>query len=96
MKSKQKENNCILGTKMTNNYKTVLDFCLRCGYSEETIKKLLSDNSKVWDGNFSCSYNNLTSLQGVPKIVNGNFWCDNNNLTSLEGAPRFINRDIYL
>jgi len=37
------------------------------------------------DGDFDCSWNKLTSLEGAPKIVNGNFFCQYNKLTSLEG-----------
>jgi hypothetical protein len=38
-------------------------------------------------GDFYCSYNRLTSLEGVPREVGGNLWCNNNQLVSLEGAP---------
>ena len=40
-----------------------------------------------WKGDFDCSDNNLTSLEGAPREVGGNFDCRWNNLTSLEGAP---------
>jgi hypothetical protein len=43
--------------------------------------------------NFSCSDNNLTSLEGAPQHVEGNFHCRNNNLTSLEGAPQHVGGD---
>lgn len=59
---------------MTNNYKTVFDFCVKCGYSEETIKKRLSDDGKVWDASFYCSNNKLTSLEGCPKFINGDIY----------------------
>jgi hypothetical protein len=39
-----------------------------------------------------CSYNQLTSLEGAPKVVNGNFYCDSNKLTSLKGSPKIIKR----
>ena len=45
--------------------------------------------------NFSCSNNNLTSLEGAPKRVGGGFWCYNNNLTSLKGAPKEVGRFFY-
>jgi hypothetical protein len=38
-------------------------------------------------GDFYCSYNQLTSLEGAPTRVGGNFTCSFNKLTSLEGAP---------
>ena len=41
-------------------------------------------------GEFDCSHNNLTTLEGVPKEVSGNFICDDNNLTSLKGMPKEI------
>ena len=49
----------------------------------------LSDT--IYEGNFDCNNNNLTSLEGAPKEINGSFDCSNNNLTSLEGAPKEIN-----
>ena len=42
------------------------------------------------NGDFDCSYNNLTSLEGGPKKVGGDFHCAFNNLSSLEGAPKEI------
>ena len=41
-------------------------------------------------GNFNCSYNELTSLQGAPKYVGRTFHCNNNKLTTLEGAPKYV------
>lgn len=38
-------------------------------------------------GNFDCSYNELISLDGVPREVGGNFVCRGNMLTSLVGCP---------
>lgn len=81
---------------MTNDYKTVFDFCVGCGYSEEIIKENLSDDGKVWDGYFICNSNNLTSLQGCPEKIKGFFDCSGNSLTNLKGTPKFINGDIYL
>ena len=45
--------------------------------------------SKV-NGNFNCSNNNLTSLEGAPKEVGGSCYCYENNLTTLEGAPKTV------
>lgn len=39
---------------------------------------------------FICSYNQLTSLKGSPRIVRGTFKCVGNRLTSLEGAPEIV------
>ena len=44
-------------------------------------------------GNFNCSYNNLTSLNGSPTEVGGNFNCEHNNLINLSGGPKTINGD---
>ena len=38
-------------------------------------------------GEFWCSRNQLTSLEGAPSQVGGDFWCSYNQLTSLEGDP---------
>ena len=44
-------------------------------------------------GDFNCSYNHLTSLEGSPEKIGGSFNCFNNNLTSLEGSPKEIGGD---
>lgn len=41
-------------------------------------------------GEFNCSDNTLTSLEGAPQRVGGDFYCVNNQLTSLEGAPKKV------
>jgi hypothetical protein len=46
-------------------------------------------------GNFDCSYNELTSLQGAPKEVGGSFYCHSNNLTSLQFAPKEVVGNFY-
>ena len=46
-------------------------------------------------GDFSCSHNNLTTLEGVPKEVSGNFLCQFNKLTTLEGAPTHVGGHFY-
>jgi hypothetical protein len=46
-------------------------------------------------GNFNCSYNELTSLEGAPKTVGENFGCSYNKLTSLDGAPKIVYNDFY-
>ena len=44
----------------------------------------------VVGGNFDCSFNCLTTLEGAPQEVGGRFFCGNNQLTSLAGAPRVV------
>ena len=58
--------------------------------------KILLDLSKVIvNGDFDCSYNNLTSLEGCPKEVKEDFSCNNNQLTTLKGSPKKIGGDFY-
>jgi len=47
------------------------------------------------NGNFICYNNDLTSLEGAPKVVDGYFDCSVNSLTSLEGAPKTVGGDFY-
>ena len=44
-------------------------------------------------GDFDCSRNKLTTLDGSPNEVGGCFYCSNNNLTTLEGAPKKVKGD---
>jgi len=49
-------------------------------------------------GYFSCSYNNLISLEGAPKIVNGNFFSNNNKKKFTEEEVRKlidVKGDVY-
>ncbi len=41
-------------------------------------------------GNFICSHNKLTSLEGAPQKIGGDFGCYSNKLTTLEGAPQEV------
>ena len=69
-------------------------------YEDKRQKKYLNEKTdfnkfKDKEGDFYCSFNNLTSLEGAPKIVEGDFYCFYNNLTSLEGAPKIVKGDFY-
>jgi hypothetical protein len=59
--------------------------------SNKNLKTLVGLNipQKV-GGDFYCSNNQLTSLEGAPQEVGGYFYCSNNQLTSLEGAPQKV------
>jgi hypothetical protein len=46
-------------------------------------------------GYFSCSDNQLTSLEGAPQLVSGGFYCYYNQLSSLEGAPQSVGGGFY-
>jgi len=43
-------------------------------------------------GNFNCSQNQLTSLEGCPRSVGGYFDCSQNKLTTLEFCPQSVGR----
>jgi len=49
--------------------------------------------SEPWLGDFSCSDNQLTSLEGAPSSVGGDFSCTNNKLVTLEDAPTSVDGD---
>jgi hypothetical protein len=63
--------------------------------SYKKLSKLPVKFGKV-TGDFMCDNNQLTTLEGCPKIVTGGFHCEYNQLSSLEGCPKFIGGDIYL
>jgi len=46
-------------------------------------------------GNFSCSWNNIKSLEGSPRKIKGYFDCSNNKLKSLKGSPKEIGENFY-
>jgi len=56
------------------------------------LKKLPFTFSEV-RGNFDCSGNNLTTLEGCPMDVGGYFNCSWNKLTSLEHSPKIVEGD---
>ena len=63
---------------------------------EVRFKDIYGDMSgQVYAGDFVCFNNNLTSLEGAPKVVQGDFYCSSNNLTSLEGVPEMVNGEFY-
>lgn len=47
------------------------------------------------NGDFNCSLNELTSLEGAPHTVLGTFDCSWNNLTSLEYSPKKVGRSFF-
>jgi hypothetical protein len=42
-------------------------------------------------GDFSCTYNEITTLEFAPKEVGGSFFCHKNCLTTFRGLPEKIN-----
>jgi len=58
------------------------------------IGKIPLNFNKV-KGNFSCSTNELTSLEGAPKYVGGIFYCNNNDLISLKHGPKYVGQHFH-
>ncbi len=56
------------------------------------LKNLLVKFNLV-HGDFDCSMNLLTSLEGCPNIVLGNFECGGNQLKSLVNGPRLVGKN---
>ena len=56
--------------------------------SHKGLTELPDLSEVVVKGDFNCSGNQLTSLEGAPKEVGGSFYCSNNQLTSLVGLPQ--------
>jgi hypothetical protein len=81
---------CTMG-KWTLNPQTGLvdvDGSFACYYQDLTDFKGVRFG--IVTGNFDCSVNKLTSLEGAPKKVGGSFNCGNNKLTSLKDAPQEV------
>ena len=51
------------------------------------LTELPDFSNVIIDGNFVCSKNKLTSLEGAPRNVGRNFNCEYNQLKSLRGVP---------
>jgi len=60
---------------------------------EITQRSVTDLKIKYTGGDFDCSSNQLTSLEGAPSHVGGRFFCYDNKLTSLEGAPSHVGGD---
>jgi hypothetical protein len=46
-------------------------------------------------GGFSCSGNELTTLEGAPQTVEEGFYCAHNQLTTLVGAPQTVGGNFW-
>ena len=57
------------------------------------LKELPFNFGKIF-GFFDCSFNNLTSLKGSPKVVSDDFYCHANQLENLKYTPKIIRGDI--
>jgi len=64
-------------------------------YTDMTFKEWFNNNHKNADpltiSNIDCSYNMLTSLQGLEDLVNlRRLYCSNNQITSLQGIEGLV------
>ena len=60
--------------------------------SQKRLTKLPLKFGRI-TGNFVCSFNQLTTLEGSPREVGGHFVCSFNQLTTLEGGPTEVGGD---
>ena len=58
------------------------------------LEKLPIKFNKV-NGDFFCSYNNLTSFEYAPKIIRGSFSCSDNNIKTFEYFPSFVKGEFW-
>jgi hypothetical protein len=65
----------------------LVDVIGRFDCSSKGLKDFLGTRFGKVSGNFNCSNNQLTSLEGSPSRVGGIFYCGYNQLTTLEGSP---------
>jgi hypothetical protein len=90
-KAQEKALNSIFKEAKNNNgvvnYINLNDLCL-------TELPQWMEDIKV-NGNFSCSDNRLTTLQGAPQKVGGSFGCSGNQLTTLKGAPKEVGGSFF-
>ncbi len=64
-------------------------------YKERSILSVMGKQPEHVDGDFYCSDNKLTSLEGAPSSVGGYFVCSRNKLTSLKGGPTSVGGYFY-
>jgi len=60
------------------------------------LKELFDLSNVLIYGDFVCSRNDLTNLNGAPHTVNGNFDCGENPLTNINGIPKNIGGSFYI
>ena len=61
-----------------------------CSYVRVKLESFPGISFGHVSGDFDCSWNRLTSLEGAPQTVDGSFDCERNQLTSMEGAPQTV------
>lgn len=75
--------------KVTYNADGTIDYDGDVDLSRNGLDKLPVRFTEV-KGSFLCDNNQLTTLEGCPKIVGDSFTCSNNQLTCLEGGPESV------
>jgi hypothetical protein len=79
----------VLGAVTWNSTTHSVDVSGSVNLYNKGLTKLPFQFGKV-GGNFGCSDNQLTSLEGAPKEVGGCFHCSDNRLISLKGCPEKV------
>ena len=57
------------------------------------LKNLMGIDFRKIAGDFDCSHNEITSLEGCPEIVGGDFNCSYNQIKSLKEGPSSVGGD---
>jgi hypothetical protein len=84
-------NRCTRGTTWQMNPRTgEVDVDGHFDCSAQGLRDLKGVRFGVVKGDFHCSDNHLSSLEGSPQEAGRGFFCDRNQLTTLEGAPQKI------
>lgn len=76
-------------TRYKKNPDGTVDVMQDVNLAAEELKKIPFKFGKV-TGDFNCSENKITSLEGAPREVTGRFYCYDNRLTSLKGGPSIV------
>ncbi len=62
------------------------------GYNESSLPDYIVFN-EIRGGNFICSYSNIESMRGFPKMVGRNLDISFSRIISLEDAPELVDKD---
>ena len=79
----------LLTVKYTKNTDGTIDIDGNCDLRNLQLTYLPFKFGKV-TGDFNCSRNLLTTLEGCPKSVGGDFCCGENELKTLKGCPTSV------
>ena len=86
---------CTKGTWQLNSQTGLVDVDGDFDCDDQDRRDFKGVRFGVVRGDFWCSNNQLTSLEGAPQEVRGNFNCSDNQLTTLEGAPREVRGNFW-